>query len=71
MSKKAQQYWMDHELYRFVKSVSSFDISGGYYQNKKAIIGTVEHNGWKFSVVNNGTIKYVTPTGEKGYFIDC
>lgn len=71
MSKKAQQYWMDHELYRFVKSVSSFDISAGYCNNKKAIIGTVEHNGWKFSVVNNGTIKYVTPTGEKGYFIDC
>ena len=62
---KAQQYWMDHELYRFVKS------SARYSQNKNAIIGTVDHNGWKFSVVNNGTIRYITPTGEKGFFIDC
>lgn len=41
----------------------------GYCINGNTIIGTVDYNDWKFSVVKNGTIKYVAPTGEKGYFI--
>ena len=41
----------------------------GYSINGNTIIGTVHYNDWKFSVVKNGTIKYVAPTGEKGCFI--
>jgi hypothetical protein len=69
---KAQQYWEDHELYHFIKfsQLPLLDISLIYYKNKIITIGTVEHNGWKFSVMNDGTIKYITPTGEKGFFND-
>lgn len=71
MDKKAEQYWMDHELYRFIKYSDMFckRSGAGYCIHKNTIIGTVDYNGWKFSVVNNGTIKYIAPTGEKGYFI--
>ena len=69
MDKKAQQYWMDHELYRFI--MFNKRVGQGYRLHKNTIIGTVDHHGWKFSVVNNGTIKYITPSGEKGFFIDC
>lgn len=71
MDKKAEQYWKDHELYRFIKYSYMFTKRSGqgYCINKNTIIGTVDYNGWKFSVVNNGTIKYIAPTGEKGYFI--
>lgn len=73
MDKKAQQYWMDHELYRFIKYSYMFTkrSGAGYCIHGNTVIGTVHYNGWKFSVVKNGTIKYVTPTGEKGYFVDC
>ena len=72
-TKKAEQYWKDHELWRFIKYSYMFTKRSGlgYCINNNTIIGTVDYNGWKFSVVKNGTIKYITPAGEKGYFIDC
>jgi hypothetical protein len=71
MDKSAEQYWKDHQLWRFIKYSDMFcKRSGeGYCINGNTIIGTVHYNDWKFSVVKNGTIKYVDPNGEKGYFI--
>ena len=71
MDKRAEQYWNDHQLWRFIKYSDMFcKRSGeGYSINGNTIIGTVHYNDWKFSVVKNGTIKYVAPTGEKGCFI--
>lgn len=66
MDRKAQQYWKDHQLWRFIKF-------GIYYNEKigaKDFAGTVEHNGWKFFAYNDDSIYYITPSGEKGYFID-
>lgn len=73
MDKKAEQYWKDHELWRFIKYSYMFTkrTGAGYCIHGNTIIGTVDYNGWKFSVVKNGTIKYIAPTGEKGYFIVC
>lgn len=68
MDKKAQQYWKDHELYRFI--VFEFDLYTSICGDGE-IIGTVEHNGWKFFVLDDGCIRYITPSGENGYFIDC
>jgi hypothetical protein len=71
MDKRAEQYWNDHQLWRFIKYSDMFcKRSGeGYCINGNTIIGTVHYNDWKFSVVKNGTIKYVAPNDEKGYFI--
>lgn len=67
MDRKAEQYWKDHELCRFIKYSYMFTKRSGqgYCIHGNTIIGTVDYNCWKFSVVNNGTIKYITPTGEK------
>lgn len=67
MDKKAQQYWKDHQLWRFIK----FDICHNDRTNKNEIIGVVEHNKWKFFVSIDDCIRYITPNGEKGHFIDC
>ena len=45
---------------------------GAMYRAKEdEIIGIVEHNGWKFFVSCDDCISYITPTGEKGYFLNC
>lgn len=67
MDKKAQQYWKDHQLWRFIK----FDICHNDKINEDEIIGVVEHNKWKFFVYNDDCIRYITPNGENGYFINC
>lgn len=67
MSKKAQQYWKDHQLWQFIK----FDIGHNDKTNEDDIIGVVEHNGWKFLISDDDCIHYTTPTGEEGYFINC
>ena len=67
MDKKAQQYWKDHQLLRFIK----FDIGHNYKTNEDDIIVVVEHNKWKFFVSDDDCIRYITPSGENGYFIDC
>ena len=71
MDKRAEQYWNDHQLWRFIKYSDMFckRSGAGYCINGNTIIGTVHYNDWKFSVVKNGTIKYVAPTVEKGCFI--
>lgn len=66
MDKKAQQYWKDHQLWQFIK----FNIWVNYKTNEDEIIGVVEHNGWKFYVSADDCIRYTTPTGETGYFIN-
>lgn len=67
MDKKARQYWKDHQLWRFVQ----FDIRYNERTNKDELIGVVEHNKWKFFGSCDGSISYTTPSGEKGFFIDC
>ena len=67
MDKKAQQYWKDYQLWRFIK----FDIGHNDKTNEDDIIGVVEYNEWKFFVSDDDCIRYITPTGETGYFINC
>ena len=67
MDKKAQQYWKDHQLWRFIK----FDMCHNNRINEDEIIGVVEHNEWKFFVSDDDCIRYITPTGEKGFFVYC
>ena len=68
MSEKAQQYWKDHQLWRFIK----FDIGHNDKTNEdNDIIGVVEHNEWKFFVSDDDCIRYITPNGETGYIINC
>ena len=66
MDKKAERYWKDHQLWQFIK----FNILVNYKTNEDEIIGVVEHNGWKFYVSADDCIRYTTPTGETGYFIN-
>lgn len=67
MDKKAQRYWKDHQLWRFVQ----FDICYNDRTDKNEFTGVVEHNSWKFFCFNDGSISYITPSGEKGFFVDC
>ena len=67
MDKKAQQYWKDHQLWQFIK----FDMGHNDRTDKDEIIGVVEHNKWKFFTYVDDYIRYITPTGEEGYFINC
>lgn len=64
MDRKAEQYWKDHQLWRFIKF--------GIYYNEKIgandFVGRVEHNGWKFFVSCDDCISYIAPTGEKRIF---
>ena len=66
IEKRAEQYWKDHQLWMFIK----FDIGHNYRTNEDEIIGVVEHNKWKFFVSDDGCIRYITPNGERGYFIN-
>ena len=66
MDKKAQQYWKDHQLWRFIK----FNIWNNDKINEDEIIGVVEHDKWKFFVSDDDCIRYITPNGENGYFIN-
>ena len=68
MDKKAEQYWKDHQLWQHIKF---FDIYYNDITKEDEIIGVVEHNGWKFFVSCDDCISYITPTGKKGYFINC
>ena len=68
MDKKAQQYWKNHQLWKFIKF---FDICHNERTKEDDIMGVVEHNGWKFFASKDETISYITPSGEKGFFIDC
>lgn len=67
MDKKAQRYWKDHQLWRFVQ----FDIRYNERTDEDELMGVVEHNSWKFFCSHDGSISYITPTGEKGFFVDC
>jgi hypothetical protein len=67
MDKKAQQYWKDNQLRRFLQ----FDICYNERTDADELMGLVEHNKWKFFATNEGIISYITPTGEKGWFVDC
>lgn len=67
MDRKAQQYWKDHQLWRFVQ----FGIHYNDRTDKDELMGIVEHNGWKFFASCDGCISYITPTGEESYFVDC
>lgn len=65
---KAEQYWKDHQLWLFIK----FDIGHNdkINEDEDDIIGVVEHNKWKFFVSDDDCIRYITPNGETGYFIN-
>lgn len=65
MDKKAEQYWKDHQLWRFIQ----FEICYNERTDADELMGLVEHNKWKFFATNEGIIDYITPSGEKGYFI--
>lgn len=67
MDRKAQQYWKDHQLWRFIQ----FNICYNERTGADEFMGLVEHNGWKFFAYNDGGISYITPSGEKGFFVDC
>jgi len=66
IEQRAEQYWKDHQLWMFIK----FDIGHNYRTNEDEIIGVVEHNKWNFFVSDDGCIRYITPNGERGYFIN-
>ena len=68
MDRKAEQYWKDHQLWQHIKF---FDICQNVMTKEDEIMGVVEHNGWKFFVSCDDCISYITPDGEKGYFIVC
>lgn len=72
MDKKAERYWKDHQLWQFIKfDIGHNDKTNEYDEDDINIIGVVEHNKWKFFVSDDDCIRYVAPTGENGYFIDC
>ena len=64
---KAEQYWKDHQLWRFVQ----LEMCYNERTDEDELMGLVEHNKWKFFVSCEGEIKYITPSGEKGWFVDC
>ena len=55
MDKKAQLYWKDHQLWRFVQ----FGIHYNDRTDKDELMGVVEHNGWKFFAACDGAILVV------------